>query len=167
MTAHYGHEFNPVNTGSNIDIFESSNYSHSVELGPTTARPVPLATELSRPFWDGCRRGVLLVQRCARCATHVFIPQDFCPTCRSTDLKWVESGGKGVIVTYTVVWRAPTPAFEVPYVVAVVAVAEGYEMVTNIVATDRDQIRIGAGVRVVFREISPEVTLPCFTVVPS
>jgi len=128
-------------------------------------RPVPQASELTRPFWDGCRRGVLLVQRCKACASHTFTPQDFCRSCLSLDLEWVESAGEGVIVTYTTVWRPQTPAFEAPYVVAVVALTEGYEMLTNIVDTEPAEIQVGAKVHVAFRDVTPEVTLPCFSVV--
>jgi uncharacterized OB-fold protein len=94
----------------------------------------------------------------------VFIPQEFCSACRSTDLSWVESAGTGVVVTYTTVWRPQTPAFEVPYIVAVVRLDEGYEMLTNLVGTRTDDVTIGARVRVEFCDITAEVTLPCFIV---
>ncbi|WP_147102570.1 Zn-ribbon domain-containing OB-fold protein [Pseudonocardia sulfidoxydans] len=128
-------------------------------------RPVPQVSALTRPFWEGCRRGVLLVQRCCSCSGHVFAPQDFCRSCQSPDLEWVESSGEGELVTYTTIWRPQTPAFEVPYVVAVVALTEGYEMLTNLVDAEPGEIRVGAKVQVVFRDVAPDVTLPCFTVV--
>lgn len=65
-------------------------------------------------------------------------------------------------MSYTVIGRAQTPAFVTPYVVAVVRLDEGYEMLTNIVDTEPDQVRIGARVRVRFVAVSPTVTLPCF-----
>ena len=131
----------------------------------TAARPAPQPTELSRPFWDACRDHRLIVQQCGECGTYVFIPQAFCPACLSTDLRWVESRGTGTIVTFTVVWRPQTPAFDVPYVVAVVRVDEGYEMVTNVVDADPDDVRIGAAVAVCFVDVDFNVTLPCFTLV--
>lgn len=146
-------------------MIESHSYARAVELAPAPTRPVPAMTALSRPFWDGCRSGLLLVQQCAECSTYVFVPQDFCFACHSADLRWVESAGVGTLVSYSVVWRPQTPAFDVPYVVAIVALDEGYEMVTNIVDTDHELLTIGAPVQVAFREISPEVTVPCFTVV--
>ena len=33
--------------------------------------PLPVPTELSRPHWDGCREGVLRVQRCTARGGHV------------------------------------------------------------------------------------------------
>jgi len=96
---------------------------------------------------------------------HVFIPQSFCPACLSTSLSWVESSGDGAVVTFTTVWRPQTPAFEAPYVVAVVRLDEGYEMMTNIVDVDPDHVTIGARVNVRYLDVTADVTLPCFTLV--
>jgi uncharacterized OB-fold protein len=126
-------------------------------------RPLPRPTALSRPFWDACREHRLIVQRCDNCGAHVFIPQAFCPRCRSTSLSWVDSAGRGEIVTFTVVWRPQTPAFEAPYVVAVVRLDEGYEMMTNIIETLPDAVEIGARVAIRFLDVTPEISLPCFT----
>lgn len=127
-----------------------------------TDRPVPHPSPLTEPFWAGCREGRLLVQRCDECATYVFIPQEFCRRCHATTLRWVESVGVGRVVTYTVVWRPQTPAFEVPYVVAVVRLDEGYEMVTNIVGAPPDAVAVDAPVRVRFTPVTEEITLPSF-----
>ena len=128
-----------------------------------TTRPLPQPTALTRPFWDACREHRLTVQQCSVCATYVFVPQSFCPACLSPDLTWVESAGRGRIVAYTVVWRPQTPAFEAPYVVAVVRLDEGYEMMTNVVDVDPDDVAIGAPVSVRFVDVSSDGTLPCFT----
>lgn len=71
----------------------------------------------------------------------------------------------GSIVTYTVVWRPQTPAFEVPYVIAVVRLDEGVEMLTNLVDVQPEQVSIGARVRVVFTDVAEHMTLPFFTLV--
>lgn len=130
-------------------------------------RPLPRPTALSRPFWDGCRDGRLLVQRCASCARCFFIPSAFCPHCLGTEYAWIESGGRGEVVTCTVVWRPPTPAFDPPYVVAVVRLEEGYEMFTNLVGVDPEADLIGAAVRVRFHQESDEITLPFFELAPA
>jgi uncharacterized protein len=132
-----------------------------------TTRPLPRPTALTQPFWDACRDHRLTVPRCSACGAYVFIPQSFCPVCLSTDLAWVESNGRGTIVTFTVVGRPQTPAFEAPYVVAVVRLDEGYEMLTNVVDVDPDDVTIGAAVRVRFVDMTDDVTLPCFAPVPS
>ncbi|MEU7815961.1 Zn-ribbon domain-containing OB-fold protein [Pseudonocardia sp. NPDC049154] len=127
-----------------------------------TDRPVPHPSTLTEPFWAACREGRLLVQRCDKCGAHVFIPQEFCRECHVDTLTWVESAGVGHIVTYTVVWRPQTPAFEVPYVVAVVRLDEGYEMITNIVGAPPEAVAIDAPVRVRFTPVTDAITLPCF-----
>jgi uncharacterized OB-fold protein len=124
-------------------------------------RPLPRPTELSRPHWDGCRAGVLRVQRCRGCAAYVFIPQPLCTACQASDLEWVASRGEGAIYSFSVVHRAPHPAFRAPYVVAIIALDEGFEMLAN-VECEPHELAIGARVRVAFRALSSETSLPYF-----
>ncbi len=126
------------------------------------ARPLPRPSEISQPFWDACRERRLLIQRCRSCSGYVFIPQAFCPHCLSTSLVWTDAAGTGSIVTYTVVWRPQTPAFETPYVIAVVLLDEGVEMLTNLIDVDPARVSIGDRVRVAFVDIEG-ATLPFFT----
>ncbi len=129
---------------------------------PRDAIPLPVPTELSRPHWEGCRQGRLRVQRCRACGHHVFIPRPVCTACLGEDLAWVDSSGRGVVYSFTVVHRPPRPAFAVPYVVAIVAMEEGWEMLTNLVEVEVEQVRIGMPVEVLFRPMSDEITLPLF-----
>ena len=124
-------------------------------------RPLPRPTALSLPHWDGCREGVLRVQRCRDCGAHVFIPQPLCPRCSCDGLDWVASGGHGTVYSYTIVHRAPHPAFATPYVVAIVELDEGWHMLANL-ECEPSELRIGLPVRVTLRALSPEISLPCF-----
>ena len=47
--------------------------------------PLPLPDEDSRPFWEGCRRGELLMQRCASCGRFRYTPRRMCPGCQSSE----------------------------------------------------------------------------------
>ena len=49
-----------------------------------------------------------------------------------------------------------------PYVVALVELAEGPRLMTNIVTADVDSIRIGQKVKAVFEDVTDEVTLVKF-----
>ena len=82
----------------------------------------------------------------------------------SRDLLWELLSGLATINSYTVVHKAP-PGFkdEVPYVVAMVDLLEGVRMMTRIVDCPIEQVAIGSQVRVVFRELSADAALPCFT----
>lgn len=124
-------------------------------------RPLPRPTALSRPHWDGCRDGVLRVQRCGDCGAFVFIPQPLCTACFSDALAWVESAGHGTVYSYTIVHRAPHPAFTTPYVVAIVELAEGFRMLANL-ECEPAEARVGIRVCVAFRAFASELSLPCF-----
>ena len=124
--------------------------------------PLPRPTALSRPHWDGCREGRLRVQRCDDCGAHVFIPQPLCSACQSSALTWVDASGRGTLYSYTVVHRPPRPEFDVPYVVALVELEEGWHMLSNLVDCPLEAIAVGMPVEVSFRPASDEITLPCF-----
>lgn len=133
------------------------------ELRPQQG-PVPHATSpLSIPFWEGCRSGELRYQRCEACGTANFPPAEHCRDCLSADLRWERSGGLGEVYSWTVVHRPVTAEFRPPYAPAIVALDEGYHMLTNLVGVPPDQLEIGMRVRVDFHADSPDVTLPYFT----
>jgi uncharacterized OB-fold protein len=117
----------------------------------------------SRPYWEGLAQGELRIQRCDACSHHVFYPRAICPHCSSGKLSWITAAGKGTIYSYTVAHQAFGPyADEVPFVVAIVELEEGVRMMTRIVGTPHEQVRIGAAVHVTFTPISEEITLPYF-----
>jgi uncharacterized OB-fold protein len=124
--------------------------------------PLPRPTAVSRPFWEGCQRGELLFQRCQRCGTANFLPTPACRACLSADLQWVRSDGRGTVYSWTVVHRPQTPAFTVPYAVAIIDVDEGYQMMSNLIGLPPEDVRVGLPVEVDFRRLTDEITLPYF-----
>ena len=124
--------------------------------------PLPQPTALSQPHWDACRDGKLVVQRCAQCAAYIFIPQPRCTSCQSADLAWVESSGRGRVYSFSVVHRAPRPQFEIPYIVAIIAMDEGWHMLTNLLDCAPEAVAIGQAVKVRFKKMNAEITLPYF-----
>jgi fatty-acyl-CoA synthase len=91
----------------------------------------------------------LRVPCCQDCGEFHFYPRSFCPKCGSERIEWREASGAGTVYSYTIVQRAPSPAFarEVPYVVATVALAEGPHLMTRIVGIPPEKVRIGMAVR--------------------
>lgn len=126
--------------------------------------PVPAITEMSRPHWDGCKRGELMVQRCGDCGAYVFIPEIACNQCLSAKLDWVQSSGKGELYSFTVIHRPQRPEFDVPYVGAIIELEEGWHMLSNLVEPDIDHLKIGLPVEVCFVPRGDAV-LPMFRVV--
>lgn len=124
-------------------------------------RPVPHPTPLSQPFWDACAEGRLLYQLSPD-GEAVFPPRAFAPASLLPELEWAESKGEGSVYSYSVVGRPQTPAFDVPYIVAIVELDEGYEMLTNLVDCDPAVVETGMRVVVDFREVAPGTVLPFF-----
>ena len=128
-------------------------------------KPLPVLDVETRPFWEACRTGRLMLQRCTECGHIRFPPTRFCAKCRSIKCDWIESKGHGRVFSWIVV-RHPVPrdvyAQEVPYVVALIALDEGVRIPSNIIGCRPEDVSAGMAVSVVFRAVTPEVTLPLF-----
>lgn len=125
-------------------------------------KPLPKPSPTSRPFWEAAKRHELMLQRCERCSRFIYYPRPRCPYCFSDRLKWEQCSGKGTLYSYTVVRRAASRAFaDAPYVLAIVELAEGPRMTTNIVAPPED-LRVDMPVAVFFDDVTPEHTLVKF-----
>ncbi len=128
---------------------------------------IPIPTEETLPFWEGCRRGDLLLQRCAGCGHLQFPPQSFCTACLGENLEWIKASGRGSVLSYTVIHWSPNPAYaaDAPYVLALILLEEGPRMLTNIVDCPPGEVRVGMAVKVTFEDYSPEIALPKFRLV--
>lgn len=128
------------------------------------AKPLPHPTEVTRPFWDAAKRHELHVQRCAACGTHVFYPREACAACLSTDLNWVRVSGRGTLYSYTIAEAPRHPGFadEAPYVIAIVELAEGPRITTNIVGCPPGDVTIGMPVTAAFEDVNDEIALVKF-----
>jgi uncharacterized OB-fold protein len=127
-------------------------------------RPQPRFPERdSKPFWRATKDHRLTYQTCNNCRTVVFYPKNHCANCGSSDLKWNDSKGEGVVYTYSVVRANRSPLFrdDVPYTVAYVDLDEGFRMMTNIVDVAPEDVKIGMRVKVKWDD-QEEVALPFF-----
>jgi len=125
-------------------------------------KPAPLVTADTRSFWDACAQGVLTFQRCAACGHVQFPARPFCTRCRAVGPVEERSAGLGAIHSYTIVHRAPTPAFkdDVPYVIALVDLDEGFRLMANLRDCPLGDARIGLRVRVFFEPLAGGGALP-------
>ncbi len=129
-----------------------------------TPKPVPPIHPWTQPFWQGARENKLMIQQCAQCGHNIFYPRLACPFCLSDQLKWIEASGKGTLYTFSVVRNNAPSAFldDMPFVIAVVKLDEGVQMMTNIVGCDPEQVHCDMPVTVVFEKLNDEITLPKF-----
>lgn len=128
------------------------------------AKHFPRPTPETQAYWEGCRKHELLLQRCTQCKEYQFYPRVLCSKCRGEDLEWEQASGKGQILTFTIVRRAVSAAYdaEVPYVVALIRLDEGPTMMSNIVDCDPEALQIGDSVQVVFEDWTEEISIPQF-----
>ena len=125
--------------------------------------PVPAIDPGSAPYWAALEQHRLILKRCKACGKAHFYPRELCPYCFSDDLAWIEASGLGAIYSFTVCHRPAGPAFaaDVPYVVALVELAEGPRMMTRILG-DPAAIAIGRAVMVRFEQQTETLILPFF-----
>lgn len=127
-------------------------------------KPLPVPDRDSEPYWRAVREHRLEVQRCSACGALRFYPRGLCPACLAEAVTWVPLAGTGMVYSYTVVHQNRMPGFkdELPYVLAVVELTEGVRMTANVVDCRPEDVRIGMPVEVVFRDVTPEASLPVF-----
>ena len=132
-------------------------------------KPLPEPSDSSRPFWDACRRHELRIQRCRQCGTLLHYPKIHCPEDGCDRFDWALMSGKGTVYSFVISHRAFHPAFKpgLPYVVAVIELAEGPRLMSNVIGIDPDYVHIGMAVRVTFEDVNDEISLPKFLPVES
>ncbi len=132
-------------------------------------KPLPQATEISAPYWDGLKAHEVRIQQCEDHGHWLFFPRTHCPTCGSRRLAWRTVSGEGTLYTYTVA-RVPTlPEFsdEMPQLLAVVELDQGVHINTTLVGVDPAALKVGMKLRPVFDDRPGSVTLLRYTPVAS
>ncbi|OEJ32884.1 bifunctional MaoC family dehydratase N-terminal/OB-fold nucleic acid binding domain-containing protein [Streptomyces subrutilus] len=141
------------------------------ERKPNLQRPRPVVNRDNEGFWAGVRDHKLLIQRCTACAALRFPWLPGCNACASPDWDTVEACGAGTVFSYVVMHHPPFPAFTAhehsaaegaPYAVALVELAEGVRMVSNITGVPYDKVRIGLPVHLEFLRVDDGLELPVF-----
>lgn len=130
-------------------------------------KPSPRVTPTNKPFFDGCNRDELVIQRCAdpACARFVYYPRVACPYCDGR-LEWAGASGLARIVSFSRIHRPHHESFyaEAPYYFVAVQLEEGpimYSRLAHEGPLDENQL-IGRDVRAVFVQHTPEQRLPFF-----
>ena len=128
------------------------------------AKPLPIPDADTTEFWKGLARGELLLQHCLDCNAVHYYQQGLCRLCGSERLERRPASGRGRVHSYSVVYRAPGPAFkdDTPYAVLLVDLEEGPRMVSSLVGGDPEKVTIDMPVVLVCEKIDDEITLPRF-----
>ncbi|MGC9378833.1 FAS1-like dehydratase domain-containing protein [Streptomyces sp. MH13] len=130
-------------------------------------RPRPAVNRDNAFFFDGAKRHRLLIQRCAACSALRHPPGPCCPQCNSLEWDTVESVGLGHVYSFVVNHHPRHPAFDFPLVVAVVELAEGTRLITNLTGVAPEDVAIGMPVVLDWLDADPDLTLPVFRPAPT
>ncbi|WRQ83532.1 OB-fold domain-containing protein [Streptomyces sp. MUM 178J] len=125
-------------------------------------RPRPVVNRDNAGFWEGVAGHTLLIQRCLSCRTLRFPWLPGCNGCGCEQWDTVRASGAGTVYSYVVMHHPPFPAFDPPYAVGLIELAEGVRTVGNVIGAPYDQVRIGMPVRLEFRQVDEELELPVF-----
>lgn len=131
---------------------------------PTPRRIEPPVTETTEPFWAATRDRVFLLQWCVDCEEAIWFPREVCPRCMGSALEWRPASGDGVVYAMTVENKPSNPAINggERYVIALVDLAEGPRMMTNVLGCPPDDVTVGMAVQIAWDELSDGRNLPVF-----
>ncbi|MGE0383354.1 MAG: Zn-ribbon domain-containing OB-fold protein [Gammaproteobacteria bacterium] len=126
-----------------------------------SALPVPDVAGEWKPFWDAAAQGRLLLQECRACGHRQFYPRALCTKCGS-EPGWLAASGQGTLYTYSVVRQNLVRPFKdmLPYALAMVDLAEGVRMMTNVVDCDLEDLHVGMPLELFFASAGTGLHIP-------
>lgn len=115
----------------------------------------PVPNELTKPFWDACNEGRLIMQACKTCDLMHYPPKQVCNKCGSGDnMEWRETSGRGSINGYAVMYDSRIRLLQEnqPFNIAVVSLEDdpGILMYSHLPGVPVDEVPVGAKVKVTF-----------------
>jgi uncharacterized OB-fold protein len=136
---------------------------------PAYTKPLPDLRPEGEPFWAACREHRLILPADPS-GTPFWYPRAYVPGTLEP-VQWIDSAGTGSVYTYSVHHIGPSKAYkgDPPHVVALIDLDEGVRMMSNLVRDEEgypslapEEVTIGMRVRVVFHDVTDEITLPKF-----
>jgi uncharacterized OB-fold protein len=129
-----------------------------------TARREPPVSDESVEFWDATREPRFVLPWCTECEEAIWYPRLTCPRCLGSAIEWRTASGAGTVYASSIQWQ-PGPGREAddgPYVVALVDLAEGVRMMSNIVGCAVDEVEVGMRVALAWEPLADGRHLPVF-----
>lgn len=129
-----------------------------------TRKPLPTPDADTAVFWRGLHDGRLLLQHCTDCGHVQYYQQATCRACGRENLVHRAASGRGKVHSFSVVHRAPGPAFkaDIPYAVLLVELEEGPRMISTFTGGAPDEVTFDLDVVLTLEPINEEITLPRF-----
>jgi hypothetical protein len=123
-------------------------------------RTLPAPDTLSGEYWSALASGRLLFQECPSCGHRQFYPRAMCTQCAAAP-EWREASGLGIVHTFTVIRQNGLPGFkdEVPYVVAMIELAEGPRLMGYVTGCPIEDVAVGMSVKAYAVEAEPGLAI--------
>lgn len=127
-------------------------------------KALPEPTPETAHFWEGCQAGELRLQRCRACAESYFPPRPFCPRCGGREVEVFAASGKATLDSYIIAHRPRPDMGTEPHSIALVKLAEGPRMMSNIVECPQtpEALVLDMSLEVMFVAQNERISLPFF-----
>jgi uncharacterized OB-fold protein len=124
---------------------------------PSSDPPERVVLVEDAPFWAAVDRGALALATCARCSARSAIARS-CPHCGSRDFAWTSAEARGEVRSFVTFHRPFHPYFadRVPYLVAVVALVDGPELIMGLDRPASGEPFVGMPVEIVMRTVGSD-----------
>ena len=113
--------------------------------------------EVARHWRETPERYRMEAGKCSKCGKIAFPGRMVCPKCGSTEFTKHTLSGKGKLVTYTIIRKAPD-GFEdlVPYAVGIIELDDGIKISAQITDCNPEELKTGDRVVAKFRRINED-----------
>ena len=126
-------------------------------------RPLPKPTPATQAFWDGAKKGKLMLQWDPTAKKYQCWPRANSVRTGKRNLQWKATSGKGELYSFTIT-HVPTPGFEAraPYVIGMIELDEGVRIIANLINIKIDDVEIGMRMKVAWEKLSDDITYFAF-----
>lgn len=133
---------------------------------PMLPKPLPVITDLTRPFWTAAKAGRLVLQKCQRCGVFQFHPKAWCIDCGCRELAWTDAKPFGTVyartISRSVAMNYPGWQAELPVLMCLIDLDDGARLYGQVTDCAPEALHIGMRVQAHFVDISDEAGIPKF-----
>ena len=113
-------------------------------------------------WWQQAADNKLVIQRCRDCQTLRHPPRPMCDQCRCMEWDFIESSGRGVVNSSTVLHHPQFPGYQYPLIIILVDLEEGTRITSQLINCTPQQADFGMAVEMVMHEDEDGFKLPVF-----
>ena len=113
-------------------------------------------------WWNAVDEGKVLIQRCTDCQPLRHPPRPMCGECQSMAWDSIESTLDGEVMSFTCLRHPKIPGYPADPICAVIKLAEGTNIVSNVVGCDFEDVHIGMKVTGKVEQVDEKTMLPQF-----